>query len=359
LHPRLAQVDAVAAHRDAFSTQELALSPPHRDAPVGTDDAVPWELFVGGGKDAADQPRRFRVDVAVGADESRRNRAHPAHDSRPARIEAATLRRHRVHIVSETAMEHPREQRVDLSAAKATALEVAREWGLELEEPFALSHVSYVAPAGDAVLKVAWDGDTESLHEGDALELWDGEGAVRLLRRSGRALLEERAMPGDDLSSVPDDEANAIAVDVASRLWREAGSPFRPVAPEVPRWLDDAEREGSELVPLARELLAELDPGAKWLVHGDFHHHNLLRRGDRFVAIDPKPYLADREYDVPSFLWNPMDNRMERREQTERRIAAFVSAGLDDSRIRAWTVIRGAYLRPAYSGQIRALLEPH
>jgi streptomycin 6-kinase len=253
-------------------------------------------------------------------------------------------------------MEDSREQRYDLSTEKATALEAAREWGLELGDPFALSYVSYVAPAGRAVLKVAWEGDDESLHEGDALELWDGDGAVRLLRRSGRALLEERAVPGTDLSALPDDEATAIAVDLASRLWRRVGAPFRPVAPEIPRWLDHAEREGGELVPLARELLAELDPGADWLVHGDFHHHNILRLGERFVAIDPKPYLADREYDLPSFLWNPLDNRLEDRAQTERRIAAFVAAGLDDFRIRAWTVIRGAYLRPDLADQIRALL---
>jgi streptomycin 6-kinase len=256
-------------------------------------------------------------------------------------------------------MEDPPEQRFDLSAAKAIAMEAAHDWGLELEQPFALSHVSYVAPAGNAVLKVPWRGDQESLDEGDALELWNGGGAVRLLRRSGRILLEERALPGDDLSAMPDSEATAIAVDIASRLWRRVGAPFRPVAPEITRWLDAAEREGSKLVPLAREMLAELEPIAHWLVHGDLHHHNILRQGDRFVAIDPKPYLADREYDVPSFLWNPRGNRMENRTQTERRIAAFVAAGLDESRIRAWTVIRGAYLRPGYAHQIRALLEPH
>lgn len=250
----------------------------------------------------------------------------------------------------------PRDQRFDLSAAKATALEVAREWDLQLGEPFPFSNVSYVAPASHAVLKVAWEGDDESLHEGDALELWNGDGAVRLLRRSGRALLEERAVPGNDLSGLPDEEATAIAIDVALRLWRRAGSPFRPVAPHVSRWLEAAERDGSELVPLARELFAELDPGADWLVHGDFHHHNLIRRGDRFVAIDPKPYLADREYDVPSFLWNPYFNRMEDSEQTERRIAAFVAAGLDGFRIRAWAVIRGAYLRRGLADQIRELI---
>jgi streptomycin 6-kinase len=253
-------------------------------------------------------------------------------------------------------MSGPGEDSFDLTASKAIALEAARQWGLELGEPFAYSHVSYVAPAGDAVCKVAWGGDTESLHEGDALELWNGEGAVRLLRRSGRALLEERVVPGSDLSTLPDVEATAIAVDLASRLWRRAGSPFRPVVPEVQRWLDNADRDGNELVPLARNLLGDLDPLPLWLVHGDFHHHNILRRGDQFVAIDPKPYLADREFDVPTFLWNPRGNQMEDRQLTERRIAAFVAAGLDDVRIRAWTVIRGAYLRPENAGRIRALV---
>ena len=253
-------------------------------------------------------------------------------------------------------MGHLGSQRLDLSAAKVEALAAAREWGLDVGKPFAFSNVSYVVPAGHAVLKVAWEGDDESLHEGEALELWNGNGAVRLLRRSGRALLEERALPGDDLAALPDSEATAIAVDVATRLWRPAQLPFRPVLPAVMRWLDHAEREGSELVPLARRLLARLDPGSDWLVHGDFHHHNLLRHDDRFVAIDPKPYLADREFDPSAFLWNPFDNLTQDRDQTERRIAAFVATGLDDSRIRAWTVIRGAYLRPAYAERIEALL---
>src|SRR5260370_3004360 len=117
------------------------------------------------------------------------------------------------------------EQQLDLIGSKAMALQAAREWGLELGEPFVFSNVSYVAPAGDAVVKVAWGGDTESLHEGDALELWNGEGAVRLLRRSGRALLQERALPGNDLSALPAEEAPATAAALPSKLWRRARSP--------------------------------------------------------------------------------------------------------------------------------------
>jgi streptomycin 6-kinase len=199
------------------------------------------------------------------------------------------------------------------------------------------------------VLKVAWEGDDESLHEPEALELWDGRGAVRLLKRdpNSRAFLAERALPGSDLSELPDDEATAIAVDIATQLWLRAGEPFRWIGDHVPRWLDNAEQkgeEGTELLPLARELYASLEISREWLTHGDFHHHNILRHGDRFVAIDPKPYLGDREYDVPSFLWNPLSYDMTDRGKTERRIAAFVSAGLDDFKIRAWTAIRGSYL---------------
>ena len=55
--------------------------------------------------------------------------------------------------------------------------------------------------------------------------------------------------------------------------------------------------------------------GLDILTHGDFHHHNILRHGDRFVAIDPKPYLGDREYDLFSYLRNPISSRnADRRE---------------------------------------------
>jgi streptomycin 6-kinase len=232
---------------------------------------------------------------------------------------------------------------VDLRGTQATAEAVAAEWGLELGPAFALSRYSYVAPvADDAVLKVSWAEDEESLDEADALALWSGNGAVQLLRadKSRRALLEERAVPGDDISGLPEDEATAIAVDIATKLWRPAAEPFRWIGDHVPRWIDNEPRE---LTPLARELYASLDVGRAWLVHGDFHHHNILRHRDGFVAIDPKPYLADREYDVYTWLHNPLAYTIDP-ETTERRIAAFVAAGLDDYRIRAWAIIRGAYL---------------
>jgi streptomycin 6-kinase len=224
---------------------------------------------------------------------------------------------------------------------------VARDWALRLEAPFPLARYSFAAPAGDAVLKVTPASDDEADEEADALALWAGDGAARLLRadRARRALLLERLRPGTDLAERSD--ATAIAVDVGLRLWRPAGAPFRSIDDHVPRRLGNAERErraGSELVPLARRLYARLAAPRRTLVHGDFHHHNLLDAGGgRFAAIDPKPMLGEPEYDVATFLWNPLPYRL-RLDETERRLAAFGAAGLDEERMRAWAVIRGAYL---------------
>ena len=252
------------------------------------------------------------------------------------------------------------DDRPDIAALEGVAREVAAEWGIALGEPFTLARYSYVAPVGDeAVLKVTPPEDDESDEEAEALELWAGDGAVRPLRldRARRALLLERALPGDDLAGLPEVEATAIAVGVGVRLWKRGQSPglspFRSVHDHVPRWL--ANPADHELASLAQELYERLEKRSDTLVHGDFHHQNLLRSERGWLAIDPKPMVGEPEFDVPSFLWNPLPCRL-RTEHLEARLAAFVAAGLDEERIRKWTVIRGAYLQPQDAAALRALV---
>ena len=238
---------------------------------------------------------------------------------------------------------------------EAAAREVAAAWEVELGEPFALALHSFAAPAGDAaVLKVVPERHWESDHEPDALAHWSGDGAARLLRhdRARRAFLIERAVPGTDISELPDAEATAIAVDVGRRLWRPAVAPFRRVADELPRWLEEAE---GELLAKAEELLAGMDLRHDVLVHGDFHHHNILASGRGHLAIDPQPFLGEPEYDVVPFLWNPLPIGI-RPELLGPRLAAFAAAGLDEDRIRAWMVIRGSYLLPEEPVALLALV---
>jgi streptomycin 6-kinase len=226
-----------------------------------------------------------------------------------------------------------------------TAHTLAREWGVELGERFALAHYSFVAAAGeDAVLKVVAPEDNEADHELDALLLWGGDGAVRVLRhdRARKAMLLERARPGHDLTSLPEEQANAVAVEVAQKLWRpvEPGMPFRSIADHVPRWLENVAWTGHELVPVARAVLASLEIRETTLIHGDFHHHNVLRDGERWLAIDAKAMIGEPEFDVPPYLWNPSTPTP---EELAGRIAAFAAAGLDPERIRRWAILRGIY----------------
>ncbi len=237
----------------------------------------------------------------------------------------------------------------DLEPLALIAAEVAAEWGVELGPPFALSRYSYVAPAGDGRRPEGDAAGGRRVGRGGRRARAMGRRRRRApaAPRPGPAGAADRARPpGDDISGLPEDEATAIAVAVGQRLWRPAAEPFRWIGDHVPRWLDQAERsdqEGRDLIPFARELYASLAVGRETLVHGDFHHHNILRAGDRYLAIDAKAMLGEPEFDVASFLWNPLGSTM-RLDVTERRLAAFAAAGLDQERMRAWAVIRGAYL---------------
>jgi streptomycin 6-kinase len=229
---------------------------------------------------------------------------------------------------------------------RATAEEVAREWSVPLGDRLPAGRFSFVAFAGEhAVLKVVPVEDDEADHEADALALLGGDGAVRLLRhdRARRAILIERALPGDDASALPDDEAIRVAIAGAKRFSRPAlrDHPFRWIGDHVPRWLDKA--GDHYLVRQAKEIYAAMSPGDATLVHGDFHHHNLLRHGDGWVVIDPKPMVGEPEFDVPTFLWNPIGH-LPTRESVERWIGAFADAGLDANLIRKWAIVRGTYL---------------
>lgn len=240
--------------------------------------------------------------------------------------------------------------------------ECATLWGLELESPFEHAHVSFVAPARlpdgtAAVLKVNFP-EFESEFEADALALWNGDGAVRLLAEDfdRRALLVERCEPGTTLWAVEDeDEANEVAAAILRRLWRPppADHPFGSLADAASRWAEELptrwERHGR---PFQRRLLEEAvdflgkagsRPGEEIVAHQDFHGGNILRAARQpWLAIDPKPLVAEREFDVASLL---RDRRSElsldpRPEQRIRRRLDLLESelGLDRERMRGWGV---------------------
>ncbi|HEX5468554.1 MAG TPA: aminoglycoside phosphotransferase family protein [Gaiellaceae bacterium] len=248
-----------------------------------------------------------------------------------------------------------------LARLPALAEELAAAWSLELGSPFEPALVSLAVPArtadgGEAVLKLNFP-EAESEHEADALAHWDGAGAVRLNARDDerRALLVERCVPGDQLWTLPDEEATGIAAGVLRQLWRAppAGHSFRPLAGEAARWAEELplrwRRHGRpferELLERAVGFLREAGPaqGEAVVLHQDFHGGNVLRAGpDRWLAIDPKPLVGEREFDTASFL---RDRRPELARDPDapgtvgRRLDLLAGElGLDRERMVGWGI---------------------
>ena len=91
-------------------------------------------------------------------------------------------------------------------------------------------------------------------------------------------------------------------------------------------------------------------------MHGDFHHHNILALGARLRRDRPAAVARRAGVRRPvrsSGTRSPTGFGV---ELLERRLAAFVAAGLDEERMRIWTVIRGAYLQPEEAEALRALV---
>ena len=221
------------------------------------------------------------------------------------------------------------------------AAECAEQWSLRLEQPFDAAF-SLVIPAGEVVLKLNPPGEPESEHEADAFERWDGHGTVKLIARDDArsALLVERCRPGTQLWALPDEAATEIAAGVLEQLWVSADAPFRRLEDEAARWADELPARGldGDLVGRTVSFLREAAPTQREavLLHQDLHGGNVLESARGWLAIDAKPLVGEREFDVASLI---RDRRPASKQQLERRLAYLVDRlELDPERARGWAI---------------------
>ena len=179
---------------------------------------------------------------------------------------------------------------------------------------------------------------SEFVREVEALRLYGGRGAARLLKADplyGSMMLES-VRPGRRLSDVgSDEEAISIATRVMRSLWRPAPDqhPFATMSDFEGgvEWLRIclAKKHGpipTTLLRRAEGLLREraAEQAEPVLLHGDLHHANILSAERApWLAIDPKGVAGDPAYDVGPFLYNHLFETDSLASALRRRVHQF------------------------------------
>jgi len=266
-----------------------------------------------------------------------------------------------------------------LKALPDLIAEASARWGLTDVEPVSNLSFNFVAFAkqpspfgrgqgeGNVVLKIGVRND-ELISEMAAMRLFDGDGACRLIDSDEERgfLLLERLTPGVMLSTLKDDEqATHIAAEVMQKIWRdlEPGSLLPNTRQQavglqnkfirLSDWFDGLKKLRAKFNggtgPFDKNLVERVEQSVRdffienhkpVLMHGDFHHFNILSSERGWLVIDAKGVIGPAGYEVGPFLINPwgdMLNGIKQKRMTMRRFDILHEhLGFERERIREW-----------------------
>jgi streptomycin 6-kinase len=252
----------------------------------------------------------------------------------------------------------------------------SQRWGLTNVRPvpnLSYNFVSFAKRGDDKVVLKIGVPNRELTSEMAALHLFNGEGACRLIDYDEEKgfLLLERLQSGVMLAAIEDDEkATHIAAEVMSKIWRTLESdssmhsqgvlsetqeqdPGLQKFIKLSDWFDGLKRLRATFNggtgPLNEKLVDRVEHSVKEffaenhqpvLMHGDFHHFNILSSERGWVVIDPKGVIGPAGYEVGPLLINPWGDLLSGnnyRQMTTRRIDILHERlGFERERIREW-----------------------
>lgn len=213
-----------------------------------------------------------------------------------------------------------------LASLPALIEEVSQRWQLTEVQPVSNLSYNFVAFARrgseKVILKIGVP-NRELVSEMEALKLFDGDGACQIIDCDEEKgfLLIERLQPGKMLSELEDDdERTHIAIQVMKKIWRSAPEMgkfihledwFAELKNIRPTFDGETGPYPKELLERVESFLPELFTDKHYLIHGDFHHFNILSSERGWLAIDPKGVIGPCGYEIGPLMLNPWDNSMD------------------------------------------------
>jgi streptomycin 6-kinase len=247
--------------------------------------------------------------------------------------------------------------------------DASTRWGLTDIQTVSKLSFHFVAFAKrnneDVILKLGIpSSEPELISEMAALKLFNGNGACQLLEcdEEHGFLLLERLRPGVMLSELEDDdERTHIAADVMQRMestsllanLRELAPALQNKFIKLSDWFDALKRirphfNGGtgpfpkEVLERVESFLPELfsDKDVR-LLHGDFHHFNILSSDRGWLVIDPKGVIGPVGYEVGPLMINPWDSISDGsmfKVRAERRVSILSERlGWEREKIIKWS----------------------
>jgi streptomycin 6-kinase len=207
----------------------------------------------------------------------------------------------------------------------------------------------------EVVLKICPLDDISN--EQRTLHYFEGNGCVKLLAYDlkHRGLLLEYLQPGTSVKQLfPHEDPQAVEI-AAAVIKRLHAYPRLDVDlsqfPTINSWLQLLGEYNREKVPkrllekaklISDRLLAT--QGKLYLLHGDLHHDNILRRQDAWMVINPKGVVGELEYELGAFIRNPVPELLQQTDAREiivRRIEQFSDAfSFDKQRVQDWVFVQ-------------------
>jgi len=245
-----------------------------------------------------------------------------------------------------------------LESLPAVVAEFCAKWGITVDAVLPDTYITLVilgnsAELGPVVIKSSpLAGEFRA--EATALRLAASENVARLydvdLERS--VMVMERIVPGTMLLNVAmtDEDATRLAAETVATMWRSVADPeglhpLRQWMRALFEWPWESKRIDPDLIQRAQDVGLSLlaQSSRDCLLHGDFQHHNLLRRASgEWAIIDPKGAYGNPGYEIAAWIFNPpgVTSRADYRDIVERRVAICSDVwGIDRQELLAWAFV--------------------